>query len=182
MEIYVGFGQGLAGDNTIARLQHQYHQECYEQDCEAQSVDQHLATHTCRKVLVSTDIVDKVHCGHGACEEENSKAKQQVFPTGNRLETMRRSPLRDNGAAGVEDVGACHCKCAAKEQCAHGHTQEHAAEKPVEHQEAVVNTCAVDISLLAAKFIADGLEYETEQYKHPKPVCTTETGAVEQGE
>ena len=53
--------------------------------------------------------------------EENSKTEQQVFPTGNRLETMRRSPLRDNGTAGIKDVGACHCKCAAKEQCAHSH-------------------------------------------------------------
>lgn len=95
---------------------------------------------------------------------------------------MARSPLRDDGSCDIEDVGLAHGEGAAEEECSHGHAEEHAAHKSVEHQEEVVDAAAIDIAFLAAEFIADGMEHEAEKDEHPQPVGTAEAGAVEQGE
>ena len=90
--------------------------------------------------------------------------------------------MRNYRRTEIEDVGLGDSKSAAEEHHAYSYSEKHAAEKTVEHQEAVIYTCAVDIAFLAAEFIAHRLKYEAHQNEHPEPVGTAETCAVEERE
>ena len=87
---------------------------------------------------------------------------------------MGGCPYRNDGCRGVEHIGHGNGKFTAEEHHGYGHTEEYAAHTSVEEQEYVVGACAVEVARFTTIFVADGLEHEAYEDKHPQPVCTTE--------
>ena len=76
----------------------------------------------------------------------------------------------------VEQIAFGDGEFSSEEEHRHGHAEQHAADTAVDEKKGVVGACAVEIAFLCTEFVADGLQNEADEDKHPQPVGTSEAG------
>ena len=177
---------GAVGRHIEALHRQHVTHEGEEANEEGHGVDEHLMAQARieRAVGLGFDVVGQIERTEHAAQEEDGHAEHNV-------------PRIEEGVEAVPSVGpfADDCRTAHQGHCilidrkrgsveerANGASQEEGAKQAIEYEEAAIHGLAQDVARLALKLVGHCLKHKTEQYQHPNPIGTAETGAIEEGE
>ena len=184
MEVFVWLHENLSrlGIVCISVLEKEMKHESKEEDEEQTSVEQHLLAGTLADDFV-VHIINIIEGAEDAGEEHHCQSEDDIPNVEQRIEAVASvCPLADDGLKFVGNVFFLNEEIRAIEESGNGSSQEERSQNAIDNEDRLEGFSAKQISQFVLELIAHGLKHEGEKNRHPEPVGTAETGAIEERE
>lgn len=177
-----GSRDGIGREDSVAIGRKENSHESEEENEEEPGGEPKLTHHPLIELLAGINRIDQIESGQTASEEKYGTSEEKILPAEDSLEAMGRGPGGNDRSGMVEHGSAVDGELPSEEEHSDSDSEEDATDKAIEEEENIIDTTAVEITLLIAIFIADSLHDEAQQNQHPEPIGTAEARRIEERE